>query len=418
MQVWKRGPDSRPKKRSRPVPVETTESLDVAPDPPRARMPPPSTMVSSPVRARSKRAKTPSAARDSTPKYRDDDPEPGAALHANGYEKDDFVVSDEDDAFEPVPPQRLRPSASHYQRQQTLHELGPPISKAQQKRREPLDEIHESVVESFLNQAKDIDEALRNRNGLRRPLFTEQQFRDMATDWTTSKASMCTVSGVDKEKVDKYGDRFLELLNYCHKQYREMMGISLGATSNSAVEPSNTVHDVVDLISSDDEEVFEGDDIDFNEEEEEEEEEVLESSRFFHNGEHGGGPVAANTDRRSAAPSAAPSGSNWYEQFERLSSQQPTARAPTAAAGTATAKRASGSGWKGSKRSYGKKYTGRPRANSAARSTSSGAVTKRKTSGARRGPSTGPGVGGAKGRGSSSTGAKKALTSGIATMPF
>lgn len=367
-------------------------------------------MVSSPVRARSKRRKTPSAARVPADRYLDDEPDSRAALHANGYGKDDFVVSDvEDHAFEPVPPHRLRPSVSHQQRQRTIHELGPPISKAQQNRPGPLNEIHESVVESFLHQAKELEESLRNENGLRRALFTEQQFRDMAIDWTTSAAKMYAISGVDKEKVDKYGIKFLPLLNYCHRQYREMMG----ASTSSAAEPSNVVRDVVDLISSDEEEVFEGDDLDFDEDDEEEE--PLEASRFFHGRENGGGPAVPSTERRSAGPSGQ---SNWFEQFERLSSQQPTTRPTTTNTATAgSSKRAGGSGWKGGKKPYGKKHAGRPRAASAARSNSSGGVTKRKASGsgARRGPSGGPGAGGAA---SGGKGSKKGHTSGIATMPL
>ncbi|KAM7195126.1 ATP-dependent DNA helicase hus2/rqh1 [Naviculisporaceae sp. PSN 640] len=424
--VWKRGSDSRLKKRGRPTLAETTESLDIAPDLAHTRLPPPSTMVSSPVRARSKRRKTPStAASVPADRYLDDEPDYRTPLHTNGYEKDDFVVSDDEDhAFEPVPPNRLRPSASHQQRQRTLHELGPPISKAQQKRREPVNEIHESVVDSFLHQAKELEESIRNENGLRRTLFTEQQFRDMAIDWTTSAARMYSIPGVDKEKVDKYGVKFLPLLNYCHRQYREMMGTS----TNSAAEPSNVVREVVDLISSDEEEdnanaeeVYEGDDLDFDEAEEEEE--ALEASRFFHGRDHGGGRAIPSTERRSAGPSGPSGQSNWFEQFERLSSQQPPSRAAnttsratghTAAGGSS--RRAAGSGWKGGKKSYGKRYSGRPRAASAARSNSSG-VSKRKASGsgARRGPSAGPGGGGGT---SGGKGSKKGYTSGIATMPL
>ncbi|KAK4217688.1 ATP-dependent DNA helicase hus2/rqh1 [Rhypophila decipiens] len=406
LEVWKRASDSRLKKRGRSA-LPTTETLDLAPDPAPARMVPPSTMVSSPVRARSKRRKTLGADRLSTPRSLDNEAESRAPLHANGYEKDDFVVSDDDHhAFEPVAPHHLRPSTSNIRRQQTLHELGPPISKDQLSRRGPSNAIHEAAVESFLGQAGELEERLRNDNGLRRNLFTEQQFRDMAINWTTTVKRMYTIPGIDKEKVDKYGIRFLPLLNKCHRHYQEMMGTK----TSSAAEPSNTVRDVVDLISSDEDEVFDGDDIDFDIEEDQEE--ALESSRFFHGRDHGAGPAPARA--KTERPSAAPSESNWFEQFERLNSQQPPSRPQ------ATTMTKKNTAWKGGgKNRFGKKYSGRPRAPSATRSSSSGGVTKRKTTSARRSAGASGGTSGAKGKGS---GAKKGggggYGSGISTMPI
>lgn len=413
LQIWKRAPDSRLKKKSSRTPVLETTELG----PPQPRMPPPSTMVSSPVRAASKRHRTASAPRHSVAKYGEDEFDSHGAHHPNGYQKDDFVVSDEDNNyFAPVPSHRLRPSVSKHQRQQTLHELGPPISKHAQGRTPKLNEIHQEIVEHFLEEAKELEEKIRNGSGLRRAIFTEQQLREMAIHWTTSAKKMYSIDGLDKEKVDKFGVKFLPLLNKFHRDYRDMMGLPL----NSAVEHrgATTNHDVVDLVTSDEEEEFEGDDIDFMNNDEEEE--ALESSRYFPNR----GYAAAATVNNQSTP-AGPgdiAAQNWREEFERLNSQQPP-RTSAATAAAATGKKSSGSGWKTGKKSYGKKFGGRPRAASAARSSSSaGGVSKRRASGARRGPSAGPGAAGgsgAKARGSATTGAKKTShTSGIATMPL
>ncbi|KAK3329542.1 hypothetical protein B0H66DRAFT_597119 [Apodospora peruviana] len=396
-----------------------------SPAPQQMRRPPPSTNISSPIRARSKSRKTPSK----SPPILDADDEEDEndfrdELHPNGYKRDDFVVSDEDDAFAPVAPHHSRPPAPRQSRQQTLHELGPPISRDRQKIPRAVDDVHEEIVGHFLLEAKETEEKLRHKHNLRRALFTEQQFREMALTWTTTVAKMRRISGIDKEKVDQFGGKFIPVLVHFKKRYEEMMGvtpktprscpaIAVGVTF--ATEP-----DIVDLITDDEEE------LDPDNESvmmtDDEAEEALEKSRYFVETGYAGSAAAQNSSSRQDT-TMNPESRRWLEEFNRLSSQAP---APTGAA-PPTGSRYSGTGWKGGKKSYGKKYGARG-GGYGSRSNSSGGVGKRKASGSRRGGSTGTGANGSGGtrgkgastsRGGASGGRKSAASySGIATMPI
>ena len=106
---------------------------------------PQSTNVSSPIQAATRRRNV-----------RVSDGNQNFALHSNGYERDDFVVSDlevqsaedsdnEEDAFEPIR-EAGRPQRSR------KRELGPPITTDEKLDR--LNETHRMVVEDFMINAK------------------------------------------------------------------------------------------------------------------------------------------------------------------------------------------------------------------------------------------------------------------------
>ncbi|KAK0392699.1 hypothetical protein NLU13_2194 [Sarocladium strictum] len=195
-----------------------------------------STYVSSPVNQRKTRG--------SRAVISDDDDD--AFMTAHGYEHDGFVVSDgeqEDDeadegAFAPLPTHRpAKPPAPRVQAPI------PSITPSQS-----LPELHQDVVNEFVREARKIEEHIRNRKELRRPLFTERNFRDMAINWTTSLDAMLRLPGIDAAKVKEYGQKFLPVLRRLHETYEEMMGSSLDGGHGSA---SRQGQDVVDLISSD-----------------------------------------------------------------------------------------------------------------------------------------------------------------------
>jgi bloom syndrome protein len=396
--------------------------------------PPPSTNVSSPVRARSRgktRQRNPfvddEASDEDGNVDRSDDLEPDGALHRNGYEKDGFVISDIDegsdvDHFDPP----RRPTKRN--RQQRLEELGPPISRDTFIDEADLPNIHETLIPFFVDEAKQKEETIRNSEGLRRALFKERQFRDMAVRWTVTLDQMRQIPGISAENVDKYGGRFLPIVKKYKAQYTEMMG---GGDVGLA--------DIVDLISSDDEDHQTGrpgqghsggdgghgfDEDDFDDDDDDE---ALEASRYFDN--QGGG-----TGNRQAAQRPRDIQS-FYDRLETLNSQQASRAASTGPSTTSTGR----GGYNKGKKSYPRRGSGGwgrgggyPKRGAA---TGGGGVGKRKSSasgsrsasvGSSKGGAGGAGVGRAKG---GKTAAKKAGagvaqnalsagSGGIGLMPF
>lgn len=222
---------------------------------------PASTLVSSPVRrsaGKTRKGKAVASFFDDEAIAEGDESdglEPGAVLHYNGYERDDFCVpDDEDDYFEPA-----QKTATRSRRQRTLDELGPPISKATDD--DALDDIHEFIVAAFLDDAKKLEEQLRNNKGYRRPLFTEIQLRQMAITWTTTVDQMRRIPGIKTENVDKFGTKFIPLVLQFYDNYREMMGqdddgamatIPGTAGPSTSRRPTEPQSDIIDLVTDDD----------------------------------------------------------------------------------------------------------------------------------------------------------------------
>jgi bloom syndrome protein len=253
----------------------TTKAPPSAPAPrkkAKAKELPPSTNVSSPVRLTNKRRSVKSNLNledaeddDHDDDGKDDDVIGSKPRHANGYAKDNFVVSDDD--FESMrPPPKVR-------RQRKLQEMAAPISRESHAIHEDaatIDAIHADIIPVFVAEAMRLEEQIRNASGLRRVLFTQQHLRAMVVGWTESLDSMRQIPGINEESVALFGSKFIFLVRRYHKQYREMMGE--GGPSEAAAEagPSAMYEPhVVDLVSSDDE--YEDDDQD----------EGLEASKYF-----------------------------------------------------------------------------------------------------------------------------------------
>lgn len=150
---------------------------------------------------------------------------------------------DYDDAFDNLPQHRPAKPPSRTS--------GPPILVDTDMG--SLDEIHRDMVESFVREAKQTEEKIRNQKSLRRPLFTDKDFRLMAIHWTTSPEKMRRIPGIDPDKVNDYGPRILRILQKHYNHYREAMDPRSGSRDQ----------DVVDLISSEvemDDEALEGED--------------------------------------------------------------------------------------------------------------------------------------------------------------
>lgn len=312
-------------------------------------------------------------------------------LTRNGYERNDFVVDSDDEGYFESGPRKRKSNADG----SAKSTVGPGLRDT---RLESLTEIHQEVVHNFVGEAKGMEETIRNNAGMRRPLFSEQNFQDMAIHWTTTPEAMRLIRGIDGARVDKYGERFARLVRRFHKEYTEMMGPA----------DDDADMDVVDLISSD----MEPDDDDGGgfEYDIEPDDESGEKSRFF----------SAPPPRGRAAAGAAPAEvEQWHQRLNQLSQKPPGESGARGSSGAGDAAEfwtggdgGSGSGGRGSKRGgrgggrggrgfkKGRKFSG---------------VSKRKSGGSAKGGggSRGGSAFGKGGRG----GGKGGGASGIGLMP-
>lgn len=211
------------------------DGSDARPAAKKTRRPPPSTNVSSPVIARSKKQ-----ARQQ--RIVDDEGDGDDGSHGD----DD----DEDEAFKPMPPRKIAPS---YQ-QRTFDDLNGPDSSPDIS---GLSDIHSSVVEAFLQEAKKIEEQLlkKERIEIETSLFTDRQYREMAARWTNSKEKMYSIRGTTRSQVDKWGDQFVPLVRKVEREYHSMMNHQaiFPPAAQLASQP-NRNQDIVNLVSDDEEE--------------------------------------------------------------------------------------------------------------------------------------------------------------------
>lgn len=296
-----------------------------------------STYVSSPVERRKRRTRVEES---------EDDEDFPTTSH--GYANDGFVVSDdemreeEDDdpeAFEPLPKHRpAKPPAKAAAKKKAVAP-GPPITS--DRRMQDLPEIHQDLVNTFVREARKVEEHIRNKKELKRPLFSERDFREMAINWTMSLDRMSRIAGIDADKVKEYGPKLLPVLKRHHDLYQDIMGAD-GADDDDDDDDQQ----VVDLISSD---LELDDELD---------------------------PADEDVDSHYFNPKTRPEVDAFHNRLQGLSSQQQSQANP---------KSSYSRGGGGRKFSGGKKWP---------RKASGGGVSKRKS---------GSGFGGRKASGSSST---------------
>ncbi|KAK4461869.1 putative ATP-dependent DNA helicase [Cladorrhinum samala] len=215
------------------------DGSDVRPAAKKTRRPPPSTNVSSPVIARSKKRARQQRIIDDE----DDD--------------DDGSYGDDDDEEEAFRPMRPRMHAPYYQ-QQTLDDLnGGPDSSPDIS---GLSDIHSSVVEAFLQEAKKVEDQLlkKEKIEIETSLFTDRQYREMAARWTNSKEKMYSIRGTTRSQVDKWGDQFIPLVRKVEREYHSMMNHQavFPPAAQLASQPTRN-QDFVNLVSDDEDEAEE-----------------------------------------------------------------------------------------------------------------------------------------------------------------
>jgi bloom syndrome protein len=208
--------------------------------PSRVRELPASTNVSSPVQAAAKRT--------------------NALKKVNTYQHDAFVASDDetegddDNAFEPVRQVGRTPKSN-------VRQLGPPITS--DAIMDNLNDIHRDLVEQFVEEADAKCKDIMKRKGLRYQPFTTSILRDMAIGFTDTEEKMLKIRGIDPEKVKIHGKPFLTLV----AKYRDHYNGAMSGFLESDDDDLDGVVDkhaqnVINLVSDDDADEDEDNEID------------------------------------------------------------------------------------------------------------------------------------------------------------
>lgn len=221
--------------------------------------PPPSTNFSSPLPPKRSATSTRQTKKSQLPvidaEDEESDEEPTGPMHANGYEDDGFVVGDDDVDSDHHEFQLSRRATVGRGRQQTLHELGPPITRDARLDEANLNPIHLDVIQNFVDEAMKAVEKIKNSTNppMKANLFTEQQLREMAIRWTTTPAQMRKIPGINTAFVDKYGADMVKVVKRVHSEYQQMMGeVPPTPMAGRTTRTASGGHEVVDLCSDDD----------------------------------------------------------------------------------------------------------------------------------------------------------------------
>jgi bloom syndrome protein len=197
---------------------------------------PASTYVSSPVQAMSKRRLV-------------------RAADLRRSTEDSSEGEDDISCFEPI---RDRGVPSR----ETKRRLGPPITDDEKLAR--LNPTHRHVLDDFMGNAKKESSAIMLQKGLRGQPFSDGVLREMAINFPLTTADLLKIDGVEADKIERYGARFLRLIIDAHNTYEALMRAQED-------KPDDPNHRNVVEISDDDQEVEgeleDADDHEFSDEE-------------------------------------------------------------------------------------------------------------------------------------------------------
>ena len=179
-----------------------------------------STNVSSPVQAMSSRRLVRGPRLETAPKESDED------------------VDDEDASY-------FGPIRNHgAPERREKRELGPPITIDEKLAR--LNPIHRHVLEDFVDIAKKQSRTIMLEKGLRQQPFSDTMLREMAINFPQTTRQLLMIEGIDSERVQLHGDRFLKLIEEANNNYEAMMRAQED-------RPDDPNHRTVVEISDDDE---------------------------------------------------------------------------------------------------------------------------------------------------------------------
>lgn len=235
---------------------------------------------------------------------------------------DDHVSSDEDedDDFEPVR-QGNRPALF----QRSKRDVGPRITNDVLMSEANLSALHVHVIQNFVIEAKKLDEEIRNSRGIRKPIFTETQLREMCINWMLELRDIRSIAGVNQEQVEKFGPKFVALIRRFHTEYDSMM------RHNEDRDIDQNHRNVIDLVSDNDEAEFDDDD----DEADEEQASQGETSQWFQNRPVNSATQAFNQRIADMMPTPANSGGvSDGEPMRPTMSQAPRGRGGKARGGS------------------------------------------------------------------------------------
>ncbi|KAB8343145.1 hypothetical protein FH972_022736 [Carpinus fangiana] len=169
------------------------------------------------------------------------------------YDSDDgFIVREDDhseddvseeDAFEPV--RQLRASKGRAPTRHTREEsFGPPITS--DERLQALDDIHQSMIENFVGEARLINQKRVLERSLREVPFTDTILREMAISFPLTKQAMCEIPDIDPDKVELHGDAYFRLI----KQTKIHLDQARKVDGDRPNDPNRYI---IDLVDSEDE---------------------------------------------------------------------------------------------------------------------------------------------------------------------
>ncbi|KAF7712846.1 DNA helicase [Penicillium ucsense] len=148
------------------------------------------------------------------------------------------ATDDESDGFEPV---RVAGKPLN----ENGREVGPPIMA--DRKMDMLDHLHRAVVEDFEVSAKRYLQEIVVEKGLRSQPFPDQILRDMAITFPKNMSELAAITGIDPDKVKRYGRQILKLIDNARRRYHELKD---EAEANGVV-PDPNHHNVINLSSSD-----------------------------------------------------------------------------------------------------------------------------------------------------------------------
>jgi len=203
-----------------------------------------STNVSSPIQTASKRRR----ARIIDDEASDDEPN---ERHANGYAKDGFAVSDdnESDAFEPTNVIGIKRNGA---RRQLSERITSDVTMDQ------LSDKHRLIVEDFIVHAKQVCENIREASGLRSVPFTDTILREMAIRFCHTQEELLQIPGINPEMVTRHSKPFLQLIQSSKQCYQSLVeGENTDDDGETAMDPNHRT--IIDLLSDSDDEDEYGD---------------------------------------------------------------------------------------------------------------------------------------------------------------
>ncbi|KAJ8118736.1 hypothetical protein OPT61_g332 [Boeremia exigua] len=169
----------------------------------------PSTNVSSPVRATKRKIQDYAYQQQ----HSDSDPEHFAKpQHATRVQKSQsHRIENFDDGFAEV--RVAKPSRAARQ----ARGLGEPITE--DARMSGLDEMQQDILHDFVNGAKKLRQDLMTNNGHRQTIFSDTVLREMGLRLPSDLQQMKTIPGIKPEMVDRYGRKFMLLINNTREMY-------------------------------------------------------------------------------------------------------------------------------------------------------------------------------------------------------